>query len=158
MKSLLLSFGGIALLVAAVSAQTPDVPAVPPASLARIQGQPLTSPRMLRPADSYEQVTVDLELNNDKDRLGARFQACRHPLGYDQAGDCESFLFVFPGVAVDREKKAAFADGQQIVEHGRWSGLHTTKPWKLKYKVVAQREDTGFDRIRYDSIEVWLER
>ncbi len=155
MKSIAASFA-VLLVAAAAFAQAPG-PVVEP-RIAYLPGQPVGSSALRRPFAEYDNVTVSLELNRDKDRLGARVTACNHPLGYDIAGDCEDVLFAFPMVTVDKANKKVTAEGQTVVEMSRWKGVHTVKPWTLKMKSRPQTHDTGFDRVRYETVEVWLER
>jgi len=100
-----------------------------------------------------------LLINNEKDRVGARFRNCRSLTG-DWPQECpDELTFLFPQLRLDESKKSVLMGSEVVAKLGRFSPeAQLSKDFRLQYEIATKTEDTGFDRHRIKVVRIYLER
>ena len=129
-------------------------------SVANLKGKALGSTVLVNDGSAYND-KVALRINNDGDRVGARFENCPSYEGSDDFPHsvCQTVDFAFPQLTVDAKAKV-IKFGDQIV--ARWKGIFglgrysPTNGWRLVITKNHQTGDDGFKRSIVTHVAVAL--
>jgi|SRR5271170_4538192 len=107
--------------------------------------------------------SVELVLNNDKDRVGAQVSSCEPGPGGDSGDSCDYADFVFPQLSVDKANGRILLGSETVATfHKGFLSLETSIKLEPSFKLGFRREpvkvDGGFDRVMKDKYSVTLER
>ena len=96
---------------------------------------------------------VKFQFNNDGDRLGAIY------VNYDSGMDdpMDSVVFYFPTLEIDKKAKNIILNGKVIGNYGFRLSLDMIPGYVLRYKIVTESVDKGFDRSTLKRVLVYLE-
>jgi hypothetical protein len=96
---------------------------------------------------------VKFQFNNDGDRLGALY------VNYDSGMDdpMDSVTFYFPTLKIDKNTKNILLNGKVIGNYGFRLSLDMIPGYVLRYKIVTESVDKGFDRSTLKRVLVYLE-
>jgi hypothetical protein len=127
----------------------------PAAPSARLEGKALGSDVLSRARDAFND-KVELNLNNDKDRVGATYSNCNSNLGED-IQDCDFVNFVFPQLTVDRQAKVIKLGDEVVAKLGSfWKGIGLVNGWHYVVSKNQETVDDGFNRRRITHVSVTL--
>ena len=103
--------------------------------------------------------SVELILNNEKDRVGAEVSACEASNVGDDMPACDRLRFSFPQLRVDQAAKQILLGNEVVASFGGFfGGLRMSKGFKLTLSQEVRKEDRGFNYVLVDSYSVKLER
>jgi hypothetical protein len=101
-------------------------------------------------------VDLSLIINNDQDRVGARF-TCDTTAGrpYEDTR-CDELTFLFPQLSFDRDKRVITLGGDVVATVGRLGRIRMSKNYRLGYELLSKTFDKGFDRTPIQYVKVFL--
>lgn len=105
----------------------------------------------------FNRPTISFVLNNDKDRVGAKFSVCESAVNYEDAV-CEEIRYVFPQLRYDASTKQILLDNRVVARDHWFGGIRMSEDFSLSYAVSAKVEDDGFNRRSVKIIDVYLSK
>ena len=124
----------------------------------RLAAEPVGSDELDRRFSNTLDVDVQLDLNGDRTRVGAKAWICDPLMPHQPDGppvNCQEIDYHFPQLRYDAASKGVFL-GQRLVarDRGYWGGIKMEKGLKLDYNVIRRRVDNGADLKWTEAMEV----